>query len=85
MLLRNGDTSIGPIDNHFSLGEIPSVFLAEELVVVTNAQGLAFALTVFSRELMDQTIRFADSVVALDSDFTLSVHVQCDREGIEDC
>jgi hypothetical protein len=61
------------------------VLLTKELVVVANPECLAFALIVLAGELMNQTICFTDSVVALDRYFTLPVHVQRDREGIEDC
>jgi hypothetical protein len=50
---RNGYTSIGPINDQFSLREVPAVLLAKELVVVADSKGLAFALIFLLRELMD--------------------------------
>jgi hypothetical protein len=36
LLSRNGGTSIGPIYHQFPLGEIPTIFLTQELVVIAN-------------------------------------------------
>jgi hypothetical protein len=52
-ILRNGYTSIGPVNDQFSLREVPTVLLAKELVVVADSKGLAFALFFLLRELMD--------------------------------
>jgi hypothetical protein len=52
-ILRNGYTSIGPINDQFSFREIPTVLLTKELVVVADSKGLAFALIVLPSELMD--------------------------------
>ena len=53
--------------------------------MIADSKSLALALIVPLRELMDYAICLADRIVPVDHHFTLPIHMQGDREHIEDC